>query len=243
MRQIAPRLATAALVLGIGMHLAGCEWPEEKPRTLQWNSEKEIRRAYADYRWLESSGRQELTVENSVVEEKISLAFYLFKIAEALERVGRGRDAEKLYLRLLLRHTALQADNQLGVMAENRLRWLIGDKSWVAPAADILVQRLESALRSKNFRMLEKLLSRDFGIGRTLDNRFFLPYPEAIQLIEKNFQNAGPIVVEVIDEIPNEKMLLKTTGWDHGKRAWYLGLYHNRQAKGWEWNLAYWENP
>jgi hypothetical protein len=175
-------------------------------------------------------------------ERTVSLSYYLFMIAQGFEKFGRESDAAKLYLRLLTTYPVIHEGGQLGVMAENRVRWLIGDKSWIAPTSDQLILKIEHALQAKDMEDLSHLISRDFGFGRTVGDRFAVRYQDGLDLIAQEIKTLDHPMVEVMQS-DDEQVLLKTTGWERGNKTWYFELHKNQRRKGWEWDLAYWEQP
>lgn len=234
------KLACLFLVcLSVGL-LTACErvFPL---RQGEWQRPEQVLRSFYEYRQLERQGTEAVRLLVDRREHVVSLAFYLYSLAQAFERFDRDQDAAKLYLRLLASYPIMADGGQLGIMAENRLRWLIADKSWVLASESELILRLESALRRHDPKALGALVSRDFGFGASADDRFAVNYPETIQLLTAALKDLNTPTVEVVSEVENEKVLLKTTGWEHGTKTWYFTLHRNPKVQGWEWDLAYWD--
>jgi len=129
----------------------------------------------------------------------------------------------------------------LGIRVENRLRWLLGDKSWVFSSADDLVSKLKQALSSRNIRALSRIMSRDFGFGSDAENRLAVNYHEGLMLIEESLKKSARVAVESISMEQPGRIRIKTSGWSGEHKVWYFSLHQQNRPKGWEWDLAYWE--
>lgn len=221
--------------------LAGCSRDYIPQRSLDFEKPREVVRSYYDYRRLEQAGVETVTIKSQYFTRRVSLSQYLYLIAMAFEDFGKEADAKKLYLHLLIHYPVINEGSQLGVMTENRLRWLLGDKSWVLASVDELILRLERALCQQDVQALARLISRDFGFGRNYDERYAVKYQDGIKLISGELSGLRRPVVEVVSKIEDENVLLKTTGWEQGKKIWYFSLQKNQRMQGWEWDLAYWE--
>ncbi len=221
--------------------LSGCGGSEIPQRNAEFKKTQDAVKSYYDYRRLERAGVKTLKLRTINFDRTVSLAYYLYVIAQAFEHFERDSDAVKLYLRLLVHYPLLYEGSQLGVMAENRLRWLVGDKAWIIPNVDDLVIQLERALKTRDIKAVAGLISRDFGFGRTYKHRFAVTSRDGIELIGEEFKQLDHLTVEIVGEQDDEELLLKTTGWDKGRKTWYFALHKNQRLHGWEWKLAYWE--
>ncbi|MBN1594429.1 hypothetical protein JW933_00740 [candidate division FCPU426 bacterium] len=221
---------------------AGCRAPAMPLRNVDYKDPAQVVKSYYDYRRLEQAGVETLKVQSRYFTRTVSLSYYLYTIAQAFESFGRENDAKKLYLRLLLNYPSLHEGGQLGVMTENRLRWLLGDKSWVVASLDELILRLERALQKHDVKTLGRLISRDFGFGRDYRERYAVKHSEGLKMLEAELGGLQHPTVEIVSKTADEQVILKTTGWEHGQKNWYFGLHKNHRLQGWEWDLAYWES-
>jgi hypothetical protein len=232
---------TMFAVLAVWMGLAGCGQQAMPQRSLDFDNSTQVTKSLRDYRRLERKGVETIAVKTHRLTRIVSLSFYLYLLAQALEEFGRERDAEKVYLHLLIQYPVLHDNSQLGVMTENRLHWLLGDKRWVSPSVDELILKLEYALLKQDEQALQALISRDFGFGRNYEERFAVKYQDGVRLLAEEMKTLRQPVVEIYSKEEADQVVLKTSGWEDGKKTWYFSLRHNPRVEGWEWDLAYWE--
>lgn len=197
--------------------------------------------SFRDYLRLEKTGVEVIRLKTGLKRRMITLAAYLFTLAQGFERAGRDSDAAKLYLRLLSRYPVLHEGSQLGIMAENRLRWLIGDQHWLVPSAQELTNRLGFALQHRDITLLGRLMSRDFGFGRDSSDRFAITPAEGFALFSQGLQTLKSPARLEISAAGETEWRLKSPGWEDGRRTWYFVLHKNPRRQRWEWDLAYWE--
>lgn len=199
-------------------------------------------RAYRDYVGLERRGAEQVRLKSESGDEDVPLPYYLFMLAGEFERLGNSEDAVKLYLRLLTHYPLMEEEeSQLGIMAENRLRWLLGDKRWILRESGELTARLAAALAARDTTALQRIMSRDFGLGSDADERYAVDYREGLKMIRSSLDVSPRVTVDAVEEPEPGRVLIKTSGW-HGEHAvWYFGLRHLDQPEGWEWDLAYWD--
>jgi len=221
--------------------ISGCTADKIPQRNVNYEEPRQVVKSYYDYCRLEKAGVETIKIKTRYFNRTVSLAYYLYIIAQAFESFGRESDAKKLYLRLLMNYPVIHEGGQLGVMTENRLRWLLGDKSWVMTSVDELILKLERALQRHDEKALGKLISRDFGFGRNYSERFAVKYQDGLKLLTDELSHLQHPTVEVIAKVDGEKVLLKTTGWENGKKNWYFAIHKNHRLQGWEWDMAYWE--
>ncbi len=226
--------------LVLALWLAGCGPGAIPDRNVTLQTFPDLLASYHDYLKLEKAGVGLVRLHLDGVVHTVSMPYYLFLIASGLERQGRPDDAVKVYLRLLTHFSLLGGRNQLGIRADNRLRWLLGDKSWVLPSVE-LVRRLRAALERKDPEALRRLISPDFGFGVDEADRLAVNYEDGLRIIAQNMQKARNLDLQVLQPADEDTILLKTTGWSGMKDTWYFFLTRPRGAEGWEWNLAFWE--
>ncbi|MEW6516092.1 MAG: hypothetical protein AB1439_04220 [candidate division FCPU426 bacterium] len=234
------RLGT--VILAFWILLAGCGQQTMPQRNVDFENPSQVAKSLRDYNRLERKGVETIVVKTHHFTRIISLSFYLYLLAQAFEQFGRDQDAEKLYIHLLIQYPVLHDNSQLGVMTENRLYWLLGDKRWVMPSVDELILKLEYALLKQDEQALQALISRDFGFGRSYEERFAVKYQEGVHLLAEEMKNLHQPVVEIYSKDEDNQVVLKTSGWENGKKTWYFSLRHNPRAEGWEWDMAYWEH-
>ncbi len=228
------------LWLGVLM-LSACSSTGIPERKVDFDKPTQAVRAYLDYLRLEKAGVDSVRMESRYFNRTVSLPIYLFTIAEAFEKLGRQEDAAKLYLRLLVDYPLIYEKEQLGVDAENRLKWILGDKSWMAPTADELILRVEKAIITRDGGALKKVISRDFGLGRTRSERYAVPYQEVLKVMAQELPTITDPTVEIVNTTGQGRVVLKITGWRRQTKTWYLVLHKNLRLDAWEWDLAYWE--
>ncbi|MCD4812509.1 hypothetical protein K8S19_02265 [bacterium] len=221
--------------------LPACMQGKIPQRSIDYQKPQEVVKSYYDYRRLEKAGVETIKIKTRYFDRTVSLAYYLYTIARAFESFGRETDAKRLYLRLLMNYPLLYQGGQLGIMTENRLIWLLGDKSWVVTSVDELILRLERAVIKQDAPALRKLISRDFGFGRDYNERFAVKYKDGLEVIVSEFGNLEHPQVEIVSKIEDDTIVLKTTGWESGNKNWFFSLHKNHRLQGWEWDLAYWE--
>lgn len=234
-------IVPAGLVLLAAMLLSACVGNGIPERKVDFDKPAQAVRAYLDYLRLEKAGVETVRMESRYYNRTVSLSIYLFTIAQAFEKFNRDNDAAKLYLRLLINYPLIYEKEQLGVEAENRLKWILGDKSWMSPTADELILRIEKTIITRNGAALKQVISRDFGLGRTRNERYAVPYEDALAVMTGELPDIVNPTVEVVDKTTPERMVLKVTGWRHHSKTWYLVLHKNLRLNAWEWDLAYWE--
>ncbi len=232
------------LLLGLTLLLPGCPLWEPPLRQADLETSREAVAAYHDYLRLERFGVPTVRLERGGEVEEVELPEYLFALGEVFERLGRPRDAVQLYLRLLLNHPVLDRDDQLGVRTENRLRWVLGDQRWVVADLADLIRRLSAALAARDGEALRQLMSRDFGLGWNEDHRLAMDYQDGVSFFTSNFRGSEGVHVDRVDPVdPAQRVNLRTTGWGGSHPVWVLSLRHRARPGGWEWDLAYWEDP
>lgn len=231
----------AGVILAAWVWLAGCGQQAMPQRSLDFDNPAQVARSLRDYRRLEKKGVETIAVKTHHLTRVVSLSYYLYLLALAMEQFGRERDAEKLYLHLLIQYPVLHDNSQLGVMTENRLHWLLGDKRWISPSLDELILKLEYALLKQDAKALEALISRDFGFGRNYEERFAVKYQDGARFLAEEMKTLRQPVVEIHSKTEAGQVVLKTSGWEDGRKTWYFSLRRNPRAEGWEWDLAYWE--
>lgn len=229
-------------IITLAMFAAGCGGSAIPERNAEFKDVKALVRSFRDYRKLEKAGVEAVRLKGKFLDRTVSMEFYLYTLGQAFEKFGRESDAAKLYLRLLTTYPVIHQGSQLGVMVENRLRWLLGDKSWIDPSLDDLILRIDRALHNRDAKALAALISRDFAFGRTYEDRFAVKYQEGLELIAQDLAGLKDPTVEVVAKTGEDQVLLKTTGWEEGNRTWFFALRKNLRHKGWEWDLAFWEN-
>lgn len=231
------------LVLALAALLGGCAEKEPPVRSGEFSGAGAEVRAYHDYLALERAGAESVHIVNLHEDEVVSLPFYLFMVARAFERRGRFQDAAKLYFRMLLSYSLLEDEGQLGVRVENRLRWILGDKSWALATPEELAKRLVLALARRDRDGLERLISRDFGFGRSEDDRYAVDYHEALQILEESLADSPEVALDTLVQTEPERWVLRTTGWIGEHRVWYFNLRRSPVLGAWEWTLAAWGEP
>lgn len=231
-----------AAALGACIWLAGCGQQAIPQRTLDFDNPAQLTKSLRDYRRLERKGVETIAIKTHHLTRIVSLSFYLYLLAQAMEQFGREHDAEKLYLHLLIQYPVLHDHSQLGVMTENRLYWLLGNKGWVSASVDELILKLEYALLKQDEKALQALISRDFGFGRNYEERFAVKYQDGVRLLAEDMKTLHQPVVEIYSKNEDDQVVLKTSGWEDGKKTWYFSLRRNPRVEGWEWDLAYWEH-
>ncbi len=219
--------------------LAGCTRNSIPLRNGEYRSLSETLRAYHEYLKLESRGVETVRLRTSAAELTVSLPHYLYRIAQEFEKRGKENHAAKLYLRLLLHYPLLDNDSQLGIRTDNRLRWLLGDKSWIVPSREELTLRLEEALQAHDLKTLQRLISHDFSFGLDDSDRLAVNYLEGLRFIAYNLNNAKRLDVQEVPQPSADQALLKATGWAGG-RTWYFTLHRSERPAGWEWIAASW---
>lgn len=229
------------MVLVAWLGLAGCGRQAMPQRSLDFDNPAQVAQSLRDYRRLEKKGVETIAVKTHHLTRVVSLSYYLYLLALAMEQFGRERDAEKLYIHLLIQYPVLHDNSQLGVMTENRLLWLLGDKRWVSSSLDELILKLEYALLKHDAKALEALISRDFGFGRNYEERFAVKYQDGARFLAEEMKTLRQPVVEIHSKTEAGQVVLKTSGWEDGRKTWYFSLRRNPRAEGWEWDLAYWE--
>lgn len=229
------------LLLLLVMLMVGCGIKKIPERTINYQEPKDVMRSYYDYRGLEQAGIEAVRLKSQLYNRTVSLPYYLFTIAQAFEKFGRDQDATKLYLRLLMNYPLINEGEQLGINAENRLKWLIGNKEWIYSSVDEMIFQLDRAILNRDEQALKNLISRDFCFGRTKTERFAVQYQEGLKLIANGFEKLTNPVIEIIENFDDKRVVLKSTGWDQGNKIWYFALHKNERVQGWEWDLAYWE--
>ncbi|MCK5241563.1 hypothetical protein KAR34_03835 [bacterium] len=225
-----------------GILLTGCVKGSIPQRNVDFKEPKQAVKSYYDYRRLEVAGVETVRLQTRYFNRTVSLAYYLYTIAQAFENFGRENEAKKLYLRLLMNYPVIHEGGQLGVMTENRLYWLLGDKSWVMSSLDELILKLERALQKHDQKALGKLISRDFGFGRNYSERYAVKYKDGLNMLTDELANLRRPTVEIISKAEDERVVLKTTGWENGEKNWFFAIHKNHRLQGWEWDMAYWEN-
>jgi hypothetical protein len=197
--------------------------------------------AYRDYLNLEHRGTEMLKLTLGTEQVTVTLPFYLFTLGREFERLGQPDDAVKLYLHLQMHYTFLDDENPLGLRAENRLRWILGDKHWFKPTPEVLIEGLRRALEHKDPQALEELMSRDFGFGEDagagervpLDNRW------AVQMMSSRWA-ASPNLTLTLVSRDSQRVFLKSVGWRGEHKIWNLVLHHRNRPQGWEWDTVTW---
>jgi hypothetical protein len=230
------------LYIFIGILFTGCVKGSIPQRDVDFTEPKQVVKSYYDYRRMEKAGIETVRLKTRYFNRTVSLAYYLYTIALAFESFGREKEAKKLYLRLLMNYPVIHEGGQLGIMTENRLRWLLGDQSWVMSSLDELILKLERALRKQDHKALGKLISRDFGFGRNYSERYVVKYKDGLEMLVEELARLQHPTVEVISKVDDERVILKTTGWENGKKNWFFALHKNHRLQGWEWDMAYWEH-
>lgn len=232
------------LFLYLTLFVTGCSVFEPPLRRTDLSTSREAVAAYHDYLRLERFGVPTVRLQEDGQINEVALPVYLFALGEVFERLGRPQDAVKLYLRLLVNHPVLNGDDQLGVRTENRLRWVLGDKQWVKADLADLVRRLSAALAAQDVEALRQLMSRDFGLGWSEQNRLALDYQDGLNFLASHFRGSGGVHVDEITPVdPAERVNLRTSGWGGEHPVWVLSLRHRARPSGWEWDLAYWDEP
>ncbi len=229
-------LAGLVCLFGLLPACAPTHLPERNGMAKTW---QDVKGSYQDYLRLENAGVEMLDLKMGDTSVTVALPFYLFTIARECERLGKGPEAVKLYLRLLMHYPLLDEDNQLGIRIENRLHWILGDKRWLQPSAGQLAFRLQKALKTKNKKMLERFISRDFGFGEDTEDRVVVNYHWAVEFVDANWQNPSPLSVEVIPRDENT-VWLKVSGWSGEHKIWYWVLRQREHPRGWEWDTVIW---
>jgi hypothetical protein len=204
-----------------------------------FSSTSEASVAYRDYLRLEKSGIEMVNLKMGENTIPVTLPYYLFTIGRELERLGQGRDALKLYLRLVMHYQVLDEENQIGTLTENRIHWLLGDKSWIQPTASELIRKIKHALELKNTQFLLPVISRDFGFGEERIERLPVNYKWAMTFFEDNWAGNVPLQVEVEPKDP-KTVWLKVTGWSREHKIWYFVLHERERPLGWEWDGVVW---
>jgi hypothetical protein len=234
------RLFMRRLILAACLLAAGCSAAPVPERSTEFKNRSDAVRTYHDYLHLESTGVETVHVRDSYFDQIVSLPFYLYLLAREFERAGKYSDAAKLYLRLLIRYSLLEEDNQLGVRVENRLRWVLADKSWIMGSSQELLLRLQQALATQDAAALERIISRDFGFGRDESIRYAVDYHDGLLLIRENLKRSPHVAVDSVIRPENGRIVVRTVGWEGDHRVWYFSLRRLDRPAGWEWTLVAW---
>ena len=219
---------------------AGCTYGTVPERSLADLRLSEVYEAFRDFQRLAARGVEQVLLTDPPRARTVPLAHYLFGVAERFESLGRPREALKTYFHLAMRYALLDNRSTLGRRVDNRIRWHVGDKSWVRETPQELAGQLETALRARDFEKLERLISRDFAFGQNGTARLAVDYRQGLRVVSAALREAGGVEIDSLGYRNPETWVVRMQSESFGDKTWYFTLHEIEHPKGWEWDMAFW---